>query len=946
MRLRLFSVLIPATAFSLAGLFSTDVLADDPPEAKRWLGDFNGDGFTDFVATRPLRECGRGEVDVVYGRDPTGGSTTGVDTTFSRSMSTILGTAECHDYFGADVGVGDFDGDGYDDIVVGVPGDNPSSVDNGGSIHILYGSSTGITDAGDQLFHQNSANIFDFVEADDFFGDSVAVGDFDCDGYDDVAVGVPHENVGSIVDGGAVHTLFGGSTGISSVSNQLWREGSDSIGVGGSFAVDDNFGFGLAAGNFDADGSGCDDLAIGVPGDDALASNSGRVYVMPGTTSGLTKTGVVTLEQGQGGLSGVAAADDRFGREIGTGDPNDDGYEDVLVQVPGEGGDLPWVHEVYGGTGGVGFGGNNIVDPLPCSAVYDDPLGEFPLIVSNVADGWLTAAGGSGAGPGGALFGPNPWDEYIDAVRWNAALSQKVETEDPEDENKVIVSYPNDYAWPDECVEECFGSRIEDLNASGINSPGDVRLTLIPPIPAFHKNDPDNETVNTGTMSDKVEALLDKYVECANGTLNDNGFTCPAAFEMSWVAGYAMPEEPQVLPCGPSDPPAGWRMPIVRAIADGVRNHTAGRSTFLFLQSASNPGTDQVGGFYWASRQNGLVCGEPPMASKFLLDLRDKLEQFWFHRRFVGNPKVVGNFYEGDNEYAVVESLLSLGDPTPVAEEVWVGNYTHLMLDGCPARDDTRILAYHRSRLSNETTRHVNNLERELTGSCNQRRAIHAPDLTDLTADERLDQTAMTASEGRHDFWAGIHYARGVHINNVFYTDQQPAAWDEYKDALRLLKTGSASPVTPPMRDIIVDGGREVVVPGLFGSITNQSVPGDVYADCAPGTNQNGSVYAMPDDDAIHATLFRDGSSGYLVVTNSYEHSGDIGYRISFTGSPTITPVIGAPNDPSQCVPAAASNEVCDVFADHDAHVYYISWPNTPEERPIDAYWIPAEWEN
>jgi hypothetical protein len=100
----------------------------------------------------------------------------------------------------------------------------------------------------------------------DRFGHALAAGDFNNDGRDDLAVGVPNEDIGLVLDAGAVHIIFGSASRLVSTGN-LFRH-QDSLGLNNAnpetvAEVGDNFGSALAAGDFN--GNNRDDLAIGVP---------------------------------------------------------------------------------------------------------------------------------------------------------------------------------------------------------------------------------------------------------------------------------------------------------------------------------------------------------------------------------------------------------------------------------------------------------------------------------------------------------------------------------------------------------------------------------------------------------------------------------------------------------------------------------------------------------
>ena len=91
---------------------------------------------------------------------------------------------------------GDFNGDGFADLAVGAPGEDLGSPD-AGAVNVLYGSAAGLTSAGNQFWHQNSPGIAERADAGDLFGSALAAGDFNGDGFDDLAIGVPAEDVGA-----------------------------------------------------------------------------------------------------------------------------------------------------------------------------------------------------------------------------------------------------------------------------------------------------------------------------------------------------------------------------------------------------------------------------------------------------------------------------------------------------------------------------------------------------------------------------------------------------------------------------------------------------------------------------------------------------------------------------------------------------------------------------
>src|SRR5687768_1995998 len=99
--------------------------------------------------------------------------------------------------------IGDFNGDGVDDMAIGV------GEGIGGGVNVIYGTPAGLSSNGNQLWTQDSPGILDVAEAGDGFGNSLAVGDFDNDGFDDLAVGASGEEVNGFVDSGAVTGIYG-----------------------------------------------------------------------------------------------------------------------------------------------------------------------------------------------------------------------------------------------------------------------------------------------------------------------------------------------------------------------------------------------------------------------------------------------------------------------------------------------------------------------------------------------------------------------------------------------------------------------------------------------------------------------------------------------------------------------------------------------------------------
>src|SRR5262245_4462995 len=77
----------------------------------------------------------------------------------------------------------DFNNDGFADLAVGVPGEAVGSTREAGAVNVLYGGTGGLAGSGSQLFTQNTSGVGSSAEAGDSFGDALATGDFNDDGF-------------------------------------------------------------------------------------------------------------------------------------------------------------------------------------------------------------------------------------------------------------------------------------------------------------------------------------------------------------------------------------------------------------------------------------------------------------------------------------------------------------------------------------------------------------------------------------------------------------------------------------------------------------------------------------------------------------------------------------------------------------------------------------------
>lgn len=293
--------------------------------------DFNGDGIVDLAVGVPDEDRvfstfnfpDAGVVSIYLGSASGLGANPSI--TVGQQSPTSLPESDMH--FGEILACGYFDGDAFADLVVGVPDHAVGDLAEAGILRVFRGAGTalGLAPVPYRL-DQDSTGIDDTADLDDRFGAALAVGDFDSDGFDDVATSVPGENFGSFAPA-AVHVLFGSAGG-------LGATGRDQLIAGPSEAQASSWGRRLATGDFNDDGF--DDLVIGVPEDDTPLSNTGAVYVLQHTEGvfDLASAERLTAQEIFGGSASLPA--EFFGDALAVGDFNGDRLDDLVIGVPDE----------------------------------------------------------------------------------------------------------------------------------------------------------------------------------------------------------------------------------------------------------------------------------------------------------------------------------------------------------------------------------------------------------------------------------------------------------------------------------------------------------------------------------------------------------------------------------------------------------------------------------
>ncbi|MEA5625272.1 beta strand repeat-containing protein [Nostoc sp. UHCC 0251] len=293
-------------------------------------GDFNSDGFDDLIiATR-----GAGEKYVVFGSSSGFGANLQLSSLDGSNGFVINGFDETG-YSGNSVSsAGDFNSDGFDDLIIGVSGADPNGQLSAGESYVVLGSSKGFG-ASLNLSSLDGSNgfVINGIAQGDYSGDSVSsAGDFNGDGFDDLIIGAVNADPNGELVAGESYVVFGNKSGFNAQLNLSTLNGTNGFAINGIDAYDFSGNSVSSAG--DINGDGFDDLIIGAKNADPNGkSDAGESYVVFGSSSGFGASLNLSSLDGSNGfvINGIDEGDNSGSSVSNAGDFNGDGFDDLII---------------------------------------------------------------------------------------------------------------------------------------------------------------------------------------------------------------------------------------------------------------------------------------------------------------------------------------------------------------------------------------------------------------------------------------------------------------------------------------------------------------------------------------------------------------------------------------------------------------------------------------
>ena len=373
-------------------------------------GDINSDGFDDILigedGADPSDENSEGETYLIFGSNQGFNPSLNLSSLNSSNGFVINGINTFDDADSSVNMAGDINGDGFDDLILGLYGASPNGKTNAGETYVIFGSPEGLDPNFDfESLDGSNGFVINGIDAFDFSGFAVSsAGDINGDGFDDILIGADLADPNSKIAAGETYVVFGRSQGFNSSLNLSDLNGSNGFVINGINALDYS-GISVSTAG-DVNGDGFDDILIGADGADPNGkSSAGETYVIFGqapstaiewnTATGIVSSFSINLSTGKASTNPIGRTiQDKNWELQTTGDLNGDGQADVILRHALEGQHLVWYMAQNGQSiQSEAIIGRNIADPnWSISGTGDlNSDGNIDLILRNQAADQIVA---------------------------------------------------------------------------------------------------------------------------------------------------------------------------------------------------------------------------------------------------------------------------------------------------------------------------------------------------------------------------------------------------------------------------------------------------------------------------------------------------------------------------------------------------------------------------